>query len=630
MLFSEDRMDRELIEKKERFFRGESDDAYTFMGAHRLPGREGYVFRVWAPGAKSVRLVGDFNFWNTEELKMQKDPNGVWEIESRFAKKGDCYQYYIERPDGSFVYKSDPYAFRFAPLPKTAGMVWEIGDFSWEDRDFRENKWKHNPLEQPVNIYELHLGSWRRHEDGSFLSYEELAKELVPYVKKMGYTHIELMPVTEHPFEGSWGYQVTGYFAPTHRYGTPEQFMALVNACHKAGIGVILDWVPAHFPKDESGLYEFDGTCCYESSDPVMNEHREWNTRIFDYGRYEVVSFLVSSALFWIREYHADGIRVDAVASMLYLDYARTQFTPNRYGGNYNLEAIEFFRKLNRAAFSADGAVLMIAEESTAFPMVTKPGEDGGLGFNFKWNMGWMNDMLRYMSADPLFRKGNHNELTFSLTYAFSENFILPLSHDEVVHGKHSLVDKMPGTYEEKFANLRLLFSYMTAHPGKKLNFMGSEFGQFIEWDYKKQLDWFLLSYDAHRATHQFVRALNRFYLDHPAFWDNESGWDGFKWISADDRDNSVVAFRRIAKDGSEIIGIFNFTPVERPDYRIGLPYPGIYHPVFSSDRKRFGGSGGKLPAVRAKKQPMHGLEQSGRFRLPPLSAVFYEPGKKK
>ena len=617
-------MDRELIEKKGRFFRGESDDAYTFMGAHPLKDQEGYVFRVWAPGAKSVRLVGDFNFWNTEELKMQKDPDGVWEIESRFAKKGDCYQYYIERPDGSFVYKSDPYAFRFASLPKTASMVWEIGGYRWGDEAFRKDKWTKNQLEQPINIYELHLGSWRRHEDGSFLSYEELAKELVPYVKKMGYTHIELMPVTEHPFEGSWGYQVTGYYAPTFRYGAPEQFMALIDACHKAGIGVILDWVPAHFPKDESGLYEFDGTCCYESSDPLMNEHREWNTRIFDYGRYEVVSFLVSSALFWIREYHADGIRVDAVASMLYLDYARKEFTPNRYGGNYNLEAIEFFKKLNRAAFSADGAILMIAEESTAFPMVTKPGEDGGLGFNFKWNMGWMNDMLRYMSADPLFRKGNHNELTFSLTYAFSENFILPLSHDEVVHGKHSLVDKMPGTYEEKFANLRLLLAYMTAHPGKKLNFMGSEFGQFIEWDYHKELDWFLLSYEAHRATHQFVRALNRFYLDFPAFWDNESGWDGFRWISADDRDNSVVAFRRIAKDGSEIVAVFNFTPVPRRDYRLGLPQPGVWHPVFSSNRKRFGGAGGKLPAVHTKKLPLHGCEQSGKFDLPPLSAVFY------
>ncbi|MBR6259091.1 MAG: 1,4-alpha-glucan branching protein GlgB, partial [Oscillospiraceae bacterium] len=580
--------------------------------------------RVWAPNAKSVRLAGDFNFWNTEELFMQKDFHGVWEIESRYAKKGDRYQYYIERPDGSFVYKSDPYAFRFASLPDTAGVVWDIEGFNWTDGSFRENKGRRSVLESPVNIYEIHPGSWRKKPDGSFYDYEELARELIPYVKKMGYTHIELMPVMEHPFEGSWGYQVTGYFAPTHRYGTPEQFMAFVNACHNSGIGVILDWVPAHFPKDESGLYEFDGTCCYESSDPVMNEHKEWSTRIFDYGRYEVLSFLISSALFWIREYHADGIRVDAVASMLYLDYARTEFKPNRYGGNYNLEAIDFLRKLNRAAFAADPSLLMIAEESTAFPMVTKPGEDGGLGFNFKWNMGWMNDMLGYMSADPLFRKGCHNQLTFSLTYAFSENFILPLSHDEVVHGKRSLLDKMPGEYREKFANLRVFLGFMAAHPGKKLNFMGSEFGQFIEWDYHKELDWFLLDYEAHRQMQTFVKELNNFYLENPAFWDNESGWQGFSWISADDCSNSVVAFRRIAKDGGEIIGIFNFCPVLRRAYRLGLPAPGVYHPVFSSDRKRYGGGSVRLPAVKAAPEPMHGLPCQGKFTLPPLSAVFY------
>ena len=622
-------MNQELLRKKERFFKGESDDAYTFMGAHPLKGKKGFVFRVWAPNARSVRLVGDFNFWNTEELKMQKDPDGVWEIEAAFAKIGDRYQYYIERPDGSFVYKSDPYAFRFAQLPDTASIVWKIGGFPWGDSEFRKKKWKKNMLEQPINIYEMHLGSWRRHDDGTFYSYEEIAKELIPYIKKMGYTHIELMPVTEHPFEGSWGYQVTGYYAPTHRYGTPEQFMKLVDACHRAGIGVILDWAPAHFPKDESGLYEFDGTCCYEGSDPKMNEHREWNTRIFDYGRYEVLSFLISSAVFWIREYHIDGIRVDAVASMLYLDYARTEYTPNRFGGNYNLEAIEFFRKLNRAAFAADGAALMIADESTAFPMVTKPGEVGGLGFNFKWNMGWMNDMLHYMSTDPLFRKGIHNEMTFSLTYAFSENFILPLSHDEVVHGKRSLLDKMPGVYEDKFANLRVLLAYMIAHPGKKLNFMGSEFGQFIEWDYHKELDWFLLDYEAHHNTQTYVRELNRFYLENPEFWENESGWDGFCWISADDRDNSVAAFRRIAKDGSEIIAIFNFCPVLRQNYWIGLPEEGRYHPIFSSDRKRYGGGSVRLPVVRAKKEPMHGLPLSGKFTLPPLSAIFYRLEKK-
>jgi len=594
------------------------------MGVHPIDGKDGYVFRVWAPNAKSVRLVGDFNFWNTEELFMKKNVHGVWEIESLYARKGNRYQYYIERPNGSFVYKSDPYAFRFADLPSTASMIWEIGDFPWTDSAFRNEKRNRNILEQPVNIYELHIGSWKKNAEGGFYTYDEIAKALVPYVKKMGYTHIELMPVTEYPFEGSWGYQVTGYFAPTHRYGSPEQLMELVNSCHRAGIGVILDWVPAHFPKDESGLYEFDGTCCYESANQLMNEHREWNTRIFDYGRYEVASFLISSALFWIREYHIDGLRVDAVASMLYLDYARKKYIPNKYGGNYNLEAIEFLRKLNKSAFAADNSLLMIAEESTAFSLVTKPAEVGGLGFNFKWNMGWMNDMIRYMGTDPLFRKGRHNELTFSLTYAFSENYILPLSHDEVVHGKCSLIEKMPGSYENKFANLRLLYGYMMAHPGKKISFMGNEFGQFIEWDYKKPLDWFLLDYESHRQMQNYVRELNLFYMRNPAFWDNESGWQGFSWISADDKDNSVVAFRRIAKNGDEIIGIFNFCPVLRRNYWLGLPYEGTYHPVFSSDRKRFGGSSQRLPAVRAKKGPLHGCPYRGKFTLPPLSAVYY------
>ena len=616
-------MDPKMIALKERFSGGESDDAYRLLGAHALP-EGGYVFRVWAPRAKAVSLVGDFNFWNTKEIPMEMDPHGIWEARSRFAKKGDRYQFYVVHRDGAAVYKSDPYARRFAPLPDKASVIWDSDDFTWTDDDWIKGRAKSDPFCKPVNIYEVHLGSWMRHPDGRFYTYEETAARLIPYLKRMGYTHVEFMPLTEYPFEGSWGYQVTGYFAPTHRYGTPEGLMRLIDACHAAGIGVILDWVPAHFPKDESGLYEFDGTPCYELSDPRMNEHREWNTRIFDFGRLEVISFLISSAVFWLREYHVDGIRVDAVASMLYLDYCRKDYVPNRFGGNYNLEAIEFLRKLNEHAFLACPGIMMIAEESTAFPMITKPGYDGGLGFNYKWNMGWMNDILDYFETDPLFRKGKHDRLTFSLTYAFSENFILPISHDEVVHGKKSLVDKMPGNYEEKFAALRTFLAYMFCHPGKKLNFMGSEFAQFIEWDYQKELDWFLLGFESHRQTQDFVRELNHFYLDHPSLWDNESGWEGFSWISADDCDNSVAAFRRISKSGDELICVFNFCPVLRRDYRLGLPEAGTYQAVFSTDRKRFGGSSTRLGPVIAKNKPFHGLPYSGVFTLPPLSATFY------
>lgn len=614
----------------QKFYQGVCDRAYTFLGAHKTVrnGVSGIVFRVWAPRARAVFVTGDFNFWNTGDLPLQKDPGGVWEGFSPYAREGDRYKFFIHRPDGTTVYKSDPYATRAGTLPDTASVICDLSGFSWHDRRFREDKRRRSVLDRPVNIYELHLGSWRTHADGSPLSYDEIADQLIPYVQKMGYTHIELMPVTEYPYPPSWGYQVTGYFAPTHRYGEPKSFMRFVDRCHSAGLSVILDWVPAHFPKDENGLYEFDGTCCYELSDPEMNEHPEWNTRIFDYGRFEVRSFLLSSALFWIREYHIDGLRVDAVASMLYLDYGRTHFKPNRFGGRENLEAIEFLRLLNRAAFAEEPSVLMIAEESTAFPMVTKPPEAGGLGFNFKWNMGWMNDMLAYMSTDPLFRKGCHNRLTFSLTYAFSENFILPLSHDEVVHGKRSMIEKMPGDYDQKFDQLRLFYAYMIAHPGKKLTFMGNEFAQFIEWDFKKQLDWFLLDYEKHAKMQEFVRLLNRFYLKNPAFWENEHGWDGFSWISADDRDQSVIAFRRIDSQGGEIICLFNFTPIPREHYRIGLPAKGAYRPVFSSDEASFGGKGDPLYLVKAQESPMHGLPFSGEFSLPASSAIFYRMQK--
>lgn len=612
----------------EKFYRGECDSAYTFMGAHkaRVNGESGVMFRVWAPQAKRVSVVGDFNFWNPEDLPLQKNMHGVWEGFSSFAKEGDRYKFFIHKAKGGTVYKSDPYATRAGVLPDTASVICDISGFPWEDAAYKSGR--KNAITSPVYIYEMHFGSWRLKEDGSPYTYREMADLLIPYLKEMSYTHVELMPLTEYPYPPSWGYQVTGYFAPTHRYGAPQDLMFFVNECHKAGIGVILDWVPAHFPKDESGLYEFDGAYCYEGRDPMMNEHPDWDTRIFDYGRYEVRSFLLSSALFWLREYHIDGIRVDAVASMLYLDYGRKEYHPNIFGGKENLDAIEFLRLLNKHAFAYDDKVLMIAEESTAFPLVTRPPEAGGLGFNFKWNMGWMNDMLGYMSTDPLYRKGRHNDLTFSLTYAFSENFILPLSHDEVVHGKCSMIGKMPGDYEQKFDELRLFYAYMMAHPGKKLQFMGNEFGQFIEWDFKKQLDWLLLDYPAHSALRLFSKDLGAFYRRTPALWEKESGWDGFSWISADDRDQSVIAFRRIDASGKELIAVFNFCPVDREHYRLGLPGSGRYKPVFSSQDGAYGGKAGKIPSVRAEKKPMHGLPYSGEFRIPGLSAVFYMSGK--
>ena len=456
-----------------RFQTEPAADAYRYLGCHRLEDGSGYVFRVWAPHAAAVHVVGDFNFWNAEDLPMRKLDGGVWEAVSAYAKEGQAYKYCVQGRSGRTVYKTDPYGNRCCALPETSSIIDPPDGFCWHDGAYRARMAKQSAIRRPVNIYEVHAGSWKRHDDGSYLNYEELAAELVPYVKDMGYTHIELLPIMEYPYDPSWGYQVTCYFAPTHRYGTPKQLMQFVDACHQAGIGVILDWVPAHFPKDENGLFEFDGECCYELSDPMMNEHPDWTTRIYDYGKPEVQSFLISNACYWLSYFHVDGIRVDAVASMLYLDYNRKQFKPNRFGGRENLEAIDFLRRLNAAAFQVSPAVMMIAEESTAFPLITRPDYDGGLGFLFKWNMGWMNDMLKYMSLDPLWRKGDHNALTFSMTYAYSENFILPLSHDEVVHGKCSLIGKMPGNYDDKFNNLRAFFAYQIAHPGKKLNFHG-------------------------------------------------------------------------------------------------------------------------------------------------------------
>ena len=610
----------------EQFHTTGVSDAYRFLGCHaqNRDGVDGFVFRTWAPQAQSVRVTGDFNFWNEEDLPMQPVGCGVWEAFSRFAQPGQRYKLCIKTKDGRTVYKTDPYGNRCGVLPDTASIIEAEDGFVWHDGLYRARRRKEKILNRPVNIYEVHAGSWKRHEDGRVLSFRELAQQLVPYVKDMGYTHIELMPVMEYPYDPSWGYQITCYYAPTHRYGAPEDLKYFIDEAHRAGIGVILDWVPAHFPKDANGLYEFDGTCCYELSDPTMNEHPDWTTRIYDYGKPEVRSFLISNACYWISQFHADGIRVDAVASMLYLDYNRPNYKPNRFGGHENLEAIDFLRQLNAAAFQTEPAVMMIAEESTAFPLITKPDYDGGLGFLFKWNMGWMNDMLQYMSLDPLYRKGDHNALTFSMTYAFSENFILPLSHDEVVHGKCSLIGKMPGNYDDKFNNLRVLYAYQMAHPGKKLNFMGSEFAQFIEWNFKQGLDWLLLGYEKHRKMQQFVKTLNRFYLENRELWEVDTGWDGYEWIEPDDRDRSVIAFRRKDRKGRELVVVCNFCPVLRENYRLGLPKQGWYVPVLNTDDEAFGGYGFAPETVRTEKKPSHGQAQSGLFRVPPMSVCFY------
>ena len=610
----------------EQFHTTGVSDAYRFLGCHaqNRDGVDGFVFRTWAPRAQSVRVTGDFNFWNEEDLPMQPVGCGVWEAFSRFAQPGQRYKLCIKTKDGRTVYKTDPYGNRCGVLPDTASIIEAEDGLVWHDGLYRARRRKEKILNRPVNIYEVHAGSWKRHEDGSVLSFRELAQQLVPYVRDMGYTHIELLPVMEYPYDPSWGYQITCYYAPTHRYGAPEDLKYFIDEAHRAGIGVILDWVPAHFPKDANGLYEFDGTCCYELSDPTMNEHPDWTTRIYDYGKPEVRSFLISNACYWISQFHADGIRVDAVASMLYLDYNRPNYKPNRFGGRENLEAIDFLRQLNAAAFQTEPAVMMIAEESTAFPLITKPDYDGGLGFLFKWNMGWMNDMLQYMSLDPLYRKGDHNALTFSMTYAFSENFILPLSHDEVVHGKCSLIGKMPGNYDDKFNNLRVLYAYQMAHPGKKLNFMGSEFAQFIEWNFKQGLDWLLLGYEKHRKMQQFVKTLNRFYLENRELWEVDTGWDGYEWIEPDDRDRSVIAFRRKDRKGRELVVVCNFCPVLRENYRLGLPKQGWYVPVLNTDDEAFGGYGFAPETVRTEKKPSHGQMQSGLFRVPPMSVCFY------
>ena len=616
------------------FHQGTSSQAYEYLGAHlcKRDEKQGVVFRVWAPSAVSVSVVGSFNNWDETANVMQLvTDNGVWECFIEGVKEFDAYKYCITPSDtteGEKLLRADPYAFHSETRPDNASKVYDISGFNWTDKSYLQKRDKKDVLNGPINIYEVHLGSWRRNKDESFFDYVRLGEELSSYCLEMGYTHIEVMPVLEHPFDGSWGYQVTGYFAPTSRYGTPKDFMKFVDICHSKGIGVIMDWVPAHFPRDAHGLRYFDGQPLYEYADERKGEMKEWGTMVFDWGRNEVISFLVSNAYYWINEYHIDGLRVDAVSSMLYLNYGRRdgEWIANKDGGNENLEAIAFFQKLNTFVFKDNPSIMMIAEESTAWPNVTKPSDMGGLGFNFKWNMGWMNDMLSYMSLDPLFRKHNHNKLTFSLFYAFSENFILPLSHDEVVHGKCSLINKMPGLYHDKFKNLRAFYAYMMAHPGKKLLFMGQEFAQFIEWNYEQELDWLLLDYDIHKQMQKFVKKLNEFYKSTPAFWENDYSWEGFSWISADDGDQSVIAFRRIDRKGKEIITACNFVPVRRETYRIGVPKAGVYNVVLNTDDEEFGGMGETTKrSYKTTATPMHGFDYSIELDLPPLSAIYLE-----
>ena len=610
------------------FKQGNNFEAYRFFGAHFdcRGGDEGVVFRVWAPHAKAVSVVGDFNSWVPGSHPMAKLDEGVWEAFIPGIREYDVYKFCLTTRQDELLFKADPYAFHAETRPSNASKVYRLEGYEWNDGEWEAQQKKRTPLTAPMNIYELHAGSWRLKENGDPYNYSELADELIPYLLDMHYTHVELLPITEYPYDGSWGYQVTGYFAPTSRYGTPKDFMNFVDKCHQAGLGVIMDWVPAHFPKDGFGLYMFDGEPCYEDPNPRRGEHKEWGTMVFNYGMPEVESFLVSSALYWVEQFHVDGLRVDAVASMLYLDYNRRdgEWEPNRYGGKENLEAIAFLRKLNSTVLGRHPHKLMIAEESTAWPMVSKPAEDGGLGFNFKWNMGWMNDMLSYMSTDPLFRSGNHNKVTFSFFYAFSENFILPISHDEVVHGKCSLINKMPGDYEAKFANLRTFYGYMMAHPGKKLLFMGQEFGQFIEWNEAKALDWMLLDYDRHRQLRQYVKDLNHLYHDLPDFWQVDYSWEGFQWVVPDDNAQSVIAFLRRDAAGHTTLVVCNFNPVLREGYQMGVPVAGTYKELLSSDDEAYGGSGVHNKPLRSHKKPMHGFDQSISVILPPLSTVYF------
>ncbi len=614
------------------FNNGTNYESYRMLGAHKATdkgGREGYLFAVWAPNAVSVSVVCDANGWDREKGVMNKHlSSGIWEVFLPDVCEGQNYKFSIETRKGDIILKADPYAFYSEVRPDTASVTADIG-YKWSDSAWMKNRRAQTPYDKPINIYEMHFGSWKKKEDGSYLTYKEMAKELIPYVKEMGYTHIELMPICEYPFDGSWGYQVTGYYSANSRYGTPTELKAFINACHKNGIGIIMDWVPAHFPRDAHGLANFDGTPLFEHPDTRRGEHKEWGTLVFDWTKTEIFSFLISNALFWLSEYHIDGLRVDAVSSMLYLDYNRRdgEWLPNKYGGKENLEAIDFLQKLNIAVFERFPDALMIAEESTAWGGVTMPTDAGGLGFNFKWNMGWMHDMLDYMQCDPLFRKGNHNKLTFPMMYAFSENYILALSHDEVVHGKRSLLDKMWGSYEEKFAELRLLYAYMYAHPGKKLLFMGGEFGQFVEWRFADQLDWMLEDYELHSKMRKYCADLGKFYTSHPSLFEieRESGeWRGFKWLNANDYENSVLSFMRMSASGDEKIAVvINFTPVGRSKYVVGVPEYGEYETIMSTNAKSYGGDGKGSRKIKAKAVPCGEFPYSIELNLPPLTAMY-------
>ena len=613
------------------FGEGRHWHSYRMLGArvHESEGVAGVLFSVWAPNAQRVSVVGDFNSWDGRAHPMRVHGNGVWELFIPDLAPGGVYKFEVRAQSGVVYLKSDPYGRRFELRPKTASIVEPESDFPWSDGDWIKARADQDWLHAPMSIYEVHLGSWKRGPEGEMLSYRELAQQLVEHVLDLGFTHIELMPVTEHPYDLSWGYQTTGYYAPTSRFGSPEDFRWFVDHCHANGIGVILDWVPAHFPKDAHGLARFDGTPLYEHGDPRLGEHLDWSTLIFNYGRSEVKNFLLSSALFWLEEYHIDGLRVDAVASMLYLDYSRTEWVPNRYGGRENLEAIAFMRELNEVVHDQVPGTLIMAEESTSWPQVSRPTYVGGLGFDLKWNMGWMNDTLTYMARESIHRQYHQDSLTFSMLYAFTENFLLPLSHDEVTHGKRSLLYKMPGDEWQRFANLRLLYTYMFTHPGKKLLFMGAEMGHGEEWNSTRTLDWYLLDYPNHQGIRELVGALNRLYRDETPLHDLDFDWQGFEWIDCQDAHNSVLVYqRRGREEGQHLVVALNFTPVPREGYRIGVPGAGPYQEVLSSDAQVYGGSGVANDPGPLSPEPVNWMNrpQSIVVTLPPLGGIVLRP----
>ncbi|MFW6268556.1 MAG: 1,4-alpha-glucan branching protein GlgB [Bacillota bacterium] len=610
------------------FHEGNNFYSYKMMGAH--PVEDGVFFSVWAPNAQQVSVVGDFNNWNGQtDLMKRVNSSGIWSLYVSGLTEGEKYKYQIVDFQGQKRLKADPYAF-FAELrPKTASRVYDINKYSWSDERWLSERKEENVLEEPINIYELHPGSWRKKEDGSFYNYRELAHELADYLKEMGYTHVELMPINEHPYDRSWGYQITGYFAVTSRYGEPDDFKYFVDHLHQKGIGVILDWVPGHFCKDDHGLRRFDGTPLYEYSDSRKAEKEEWGTLTFDYSANEVQSFLISNAVFWFEEYHIDGIRVDAVASMIYLNFGKEDQNEitNKYGGTENLEAIALLKKLNKTVFEYFPGILMIAEESSEWPLVTAPPEAGGLGFNFKWNMGWMNDMLKYMETDSIYRKWNHNLITFSMFYAFAENFILPVSHDEVVYGKKSLLNKMPGDYWQKFANFRVFMGYMMTHPGKKLLFMGSEFAQFDEWKDLEQLDWELLEYEKHGQAQNYVKDLNNFYLNNELLWKQDHKQGCFNWIDANNSEQSIISFLRKSNESQDLmLVVCNFTPEYYDKFQVGVPRLTEYREVFNSDLDEYGGSGKMNSSREAVRKPFHDQPFSIEIKVPPLGMVIFKP----